>query len=160
MLHIHTILHATDFSGPSRNAFAVAYALARDYGARLLLVHVREPVLVAFGEYGMTPPPPSEDLPELHARLRQLAPADAAVPIEYHVAEGEPAAEIVAMAEENGIDLIVVGTHGRRGLERVLMGSVAEQVVRKAPCPVLTVKTPFPSEKRAARRRAEEVITA
>jgi len=59
--------------------------------------------------------------------------------------EGDVATEILRLAQETGSDLIVMGTHGRTGLARLLMGSVAEQVVRKAPCPVLTVKTPFPA---------------
>jgi nucleotide-binding universal stress UspA family protein len=60
------------------------------------------------------------------------------------VLDGDPAQVIVQFARERGCSLIVMGTHGRTGLERLLMGSVAEQVVRKAPCPVLTVKTPVP----------------
>ena len=146
MMHIHSILHATDFSEGSRNAFAVAYALARDYRAKLLLCTVRETTLVAFGEYGMVPPPPGEDVAELHAKLRSVVPERGTVAIEYHVTEGEPAVQIVDLAKENQVDLIVVGTHGRGGLERMLMGSVAEQILRKAPCPVLVVKNPFPAD--------------
>jgi nucleotide-binding universal stress UspA family protein len=64
------------------------------------------------------------------------------VAVEQRLAEGDPAAEILHLATDTGCDMIVLGTHGRTGLDRLLMGSVAEQIVRKAPCPVLTVKAP------------------
>jgi nucleotide-binding universal stress UspA family protein len=73
-----------------------------------------------------------------------VQPSDPAVKIEHRLAEGDPAREILRVARETGCDLIVMGTHGWTGLGRLLMGSVAEQVVRKATCPVLTVKTPIP----------------
>jgi len=157
MLHFHTILYATDFSDPARNAFGVAYALARDYGARLLLVHVHELSVTAFGEYGMVPPAPDMDFAAVRTKLSELVPPDGPVPVEVHVRDGLPAEEIVELAEDQGVDLIVVGTHGRRGLERLLMGSVAEQIVRKAPCPVLTVKTPLPPEVMEENGAEEEV---
>jgi nucleotide-binding universal stress UspA family protein len=62
--------------------------------------------------------------------------------VEHHLKEGDPAAEILRLAQEARVDLIVMGMHGRTGLGRLLMGSVAERVVRQAPCPVLTVKVP------------------
>jgi universal stress protein A len=74
------------------------------------------------------------------------------------VAEGDPAEMILRVAEEVHADLIVMGTHGRTGLSRLLMGSVAEQVVRRAPCPVLTMKAPFPAEQ-AEGRQAEAGTT-
>jgi nucleotide-binding universal stress UspA family protein len=64
------------------------------------------------------------------------------VTVEHHLKEGDPATEILRLAEERKVDVIVMGTHGRTGLGRLLMGSVAEQIVRKAPCPVLTVRLP------------------
>jgi nucleotide-binding universal stress UspA family protein len=76
--------------------------------------------------------------------------------VEHWIFQGDPATEILAAAEKIKCDLIVMGTHGRTGLGRLLMGSVAEQVVRKAPCPVLTVKTPLP----AARSSNEAVAVA
>ncbi len=67
---------------------------------------------------------------------------DARIPVHHVLLEGDPASEIVRYAEEQVVDLIVMGTHGRSGLERLLMGSVAEKVMREAPCSVLVVKLP------------------
>jgi nucleotide-binding universal stress UspA family protein len=72
--------------------------------------------------------------------------------------DGEPYAEILRVAEDDGCDLIVMGTHGRTGLRRLLMGSVAEQVLRQASCPVLTVKTPFPESVSAPEALAHEAV--
>ena len=90
-------------------------------------------------------PPPTIDLEPLRERLQQLRPEDQKVLVEHLLVQGGAAEEILQVAQERKCDLIVMGTHGRTGLGRLLMGSVAEQVVRKASCPVLTVKTPQPS---------------
>ena len=74
--------------------------------------------------------------------LRVRAETAGASAVQTLVAEGSPAEEIARCAERGGFDLIVIGTHGRRGVQRVLIGSVAERVVRLAPCPVLTVRVP------------------
>jgi nucleotide-binding universal stress UspA family protein len=76
----------------------------------------------------------------IRRELQELQPPDDRVPMEYKLAKGDPAASIIQVAEETACDLIVLGTHGRTGLRRVLMGSVAEHVMRSAPCPVLVVK--------------------
>ncbi len=147
MLQIGTILHPTDFSPRSAEAFEIACSLARDYGARLIVLNVLVPPVAPSGTDVAIPAFPLED--EKHAaqeRMRQLQPAVANVPVEYQVKEGDPAAVILQVAEQAGCDLIVMGTHGRTGLARLLMGSVSEQVVRKGPCPVLTIKTPHPDE--------------
>src|SRR5262249_10330761 len=130
MLPIHTILHPTDFSDRSAFAFRLACALARDYGARLVLLHVAHPPVVVYGEGGV-PPPPDDYLEQLDAELHQLRVPDPGVPVEYRLKEGDAVTEILGVAEERSADLIVMGTHGRTGLSRLLMGSVAEQVVRK-----------------------------
>jgi nucleotide-binding universal stress UspA family protein len=78
--------------------------------------------------------------------LEQIRPADPRLEVRHRLAEGDPAEEILRAAEEEGADLIVMGTHGRGGLSRLLMGSVAEAVMRKALCPVLTVRGPIPAE--------------
>ncbi len=143
MLAIQTILHPTDFSKQSASAFQVASALARDYGAKLLLLHVRQPGTMVFGEFGALPPSPQETDEELRARLAQLVPPEKSVRVERFLATGSPAEEILRLAGDAHADLIVLGTHGRTGLGRLLMGSVAERVVRKAPCLVLTVKEPL-----------------
>jgi nucleotide-binding universal stress UspA family protein len=145
---IRTILMPTDYSPPSEHAYRLACSLARDHGARLVLLHVRRPE-VTFGElYPLPPRDPAEErllLPECLGRLHHTEPA---VPIEYLVKEGEPAEVILATARQVESDLIVMGAHGRSGVGRLLLGSVAEKVLRRAPCPVLTVKTP--SEPRAS----------
>ena len=143
MLAVHIILHPTDFSERSQYALRLACALARDYGARLIVLHVAETVPIVYGE-GMLPPDPGELLAAAQERLDRLQVPDANVRAERRLAQGDAAAEILRVAQEAHADLIVLGTHGRTGLGRLLMGSVAEQVVRRAACPVLTMKTPSP----------------
>jgi nucleotide-binding universal stress UspA family protein len=142
MLAIKTILQPTDFSARSEFAFRLACSLARDYSARLIVLHVVEPPTVSAA--GVLMLPPVVDLEPLRERLHQLRPGDPKVAVEHRLVEGDAATEILRAAGEVKCDLIVMGTHGRTGLGRLLMGSVAEQVVRRAPCPVLTVKTPHP----------------
>jgi nucleotide-binding universal stress UspA family protein len=137
---IQTILHPTDFSAPCEAASRVACALARDQSARLVVIHVvgRPPVAPVH----MPVPPPAREDPRatlegiLH-RFRASAPD---LQVDCRVEQGDAATRIVDAARETACDLIVVGTHGRTGLGRVLMGSVAEQILRTAPCPVVTVK--------------------
>jgi len=143
MLTFKTILHPTDFSERSALAMRLAGSLARDHGARLIVVHVAVPP-PAIAVEGMALPPPALDLKLLRAQLQQVRPEDAKVPVEHRLVEGDAAAEILRLAGEMNCDLIVMGTHGRTWLSRMLMGSVAEQVVRKASCPVLTVKAQRP----------------
>jgi nucleotide-binding universal stress UspA family protein len=140
MLPIRTILHPTDFSERSNDAYRLACALARDYNARLLIVHVVPPVAAAVGDLVWTGP---VDYQEVKDKLLGLEGPDPAR-VERWLEEGDPASEILRLAREGRCDLIVMGTHGRRGLGRLLMGSVAETVLRKAPCPVVTVKAPLP----------------
>jgi nucleotide-binding universal stress UspA family protein len=140
MLPIRTILHPTDFSTSSDYAFRLACSLARDYGSRLIVLHVATPPVVAFGE-GVLPVQPEGYRDELREWLHRLAAQGPTARVEHHLVEGDAAAEIIHLAGETKCDLIVMGTHGRTGLGRLLMGSVAEQVIRKAPCPVLTVKS-------------------
>jgi nucleotide-binding universal stress UspA family protein len=141
MLPIHTILHPTDFSERSAYALHLACALARDHGARLVLLHVFERPSMVYAE-GITPA--DDMLNEKKAEFDQLTVPNVGGGIpERRLVEGDPASEILDIAREIAADLIVMGTHGRTGLSRFLMGSVAEQVVRKAGCPVLTVKAPF-----------------
>jgi len=140
MFPIHTILHPTDFSDQADAALRMAVSLARDYGARLVLLHVMPPPTVIGGEMGAYAPVPEEPA-ELWERLNALQP-EGALCVERFLVKGEPSEEIVRMARGERADLVVMGTHGRTGLGRLLMGSVAEWVMRRAPCPVLTVKTP------------------
>ena len=142
MLPLKTILHATDFSVEADYAFRLACSLARDHGARLVVAHVVAPApAVAYGE--MLVEPDQAALDKAWEQIRRIQPPEAAVPVQHRVEQGFAADEILRLARELPADMIVLGTHGRSGLGRLLMGSVAEQVVRKAPCPVLVVKPPL-----------------
>jgi nucleotide-binding universal stress UspA family protein len=136
MLGIRTILHPTDFSPLARHAFEVACALAQDYKARLVLLHVHEPP-VPMGELVPTESP---DIREYLMRELQGLETPPDVAVDYQLEIGPVAEGILCAAAETKCDLIVIGTHGRGGLGRVLLGSVAESVLRKAQCMVLTVK--------------------
>ena len=145
----HTVLFATDFSEPSREAFRIACAMLEgDRAGRLIVMHVVERTYlleesIGFGELGVPIPIAQTDSIHLHSLRDRLA--DEYVPnrpiaVEYEVCEGDPVDEILSEATEEGCDLIVMGTHGRSGVTRLLAGSVAEAVMRKATCPVLTLR--------------------
>ena len=136
------ILCPTDFSPPATAAFKLACELARDHQARVTLLHVPHP-LQSYDQLAESRRPGFRD--ELRAELNRLRPPDSGVAVTYLILEGDPAEVIVDVAREHGCDLIVMGTHGRGGLGRLVLGSVAEQVIRHAPCPVLTVKGPRPA---------------
>jgi universal stress protein A len=139
-MNARKILFPTDFSPASDEALRWATSLARDSGATLLIVHVEEPPMAYGG--GEVYVPVEDNREELRKSLLQVIPTDHTVPHEHMLLVGDPAGAIAQTAEKEGADLIVMGTHGRTGLTRLLMGSVAEAVVRKASCPVLTVKQP------------------
>jgi nucleotide-binding universal stress UspA family protein len=144
---IEKILFATDYSDASRHALDFATSLARDMGALLLIAHVTEHEPYPVGELFDEEPEP--DPAEMHD-LNSVVPAEPGVKYEHRLVYGKPgstrtvkpAERIVKLAEEEHVGAIVLGTHGRSGLGHLLMGSVAEAVVRSAPCPVLTVKKP------------------
>jgi nucleotide-binding universal stress UspA family protein len=132
-LTVRRVLFPTDFSDASRAAGATAAAVARQFGAELTVLYVVPPV---------TDPSPSKGLAALAAEL------DQGVAVKTEVASGIPARRIVAYARQHDIDLIVMGTHGRTGLSRALLGSVTEAVVRRAPCRVMVVPaTPAEAER-------------
>ena len=133
------ILFATDFSRASDTAGEYAVSLARDSGATLLIVHVEEPT-VSYPGGEMVLVYADHPNPVLHRMLERRVPKEANVNCELHLLQGHPADEIVRLASGHKVDLIVVGTHGRTGLTRVLVGSVAELIMRHAKCPVLVVK--------------------
>ncbi len=140
MLPIRTILVATDFSPMSEHAFRFAGALARDYGARLVLLHVIRPSVAVYAETAVL-------LAEGDVEAaRQTLHAMSCPPIEvdYRLVEGEPGPAIARLAQDVDCDLVVMGTHGRSGLMRMLLGSTAEYVLRHAPCPVMTIKADVP----------------
>jgi nucleotide-binding universal stress UspA family protein len=152
MLAVRTILHPTDFSGCSRQAFRLAAVLARQERARLVVLHVKPPdtPTVSSGNRlaEMQPEEHDEKVREVLGRFRVDDPT---VTVEHRVAAGNAARVILEQADKSGCDLIVMGTHGRTGPDRLLLGSVAEQVLCRAHCPVLTV--------RASRRRDPQAIT-
>jgi universal stress protein A len=150
MLAIQTILHPTDFSERSDQAFRLACSLARDHGARVVLLHVAPPPATAIGGV-MTPEPGGHE--DCWEQLRRRQPDDPRVSVERLLAVDSPGEGILHAIRETHCDLVVMGTHGRTGLGRLLMGSVAEQVVRKAPCLVLTVKVPSPAGPPASEAR-------
>jgi len=134
-----TILFPTDFSTASDAALPHAETLAKQAGARLLIIHVEEPPLAYGGGelyYGL-PEPSSERILKM---LEDVKPTDPQVPFAHRLTMGDPAGEIVRIAGEEGAEMIVLGTHGRTGMTRLLMGSVAEGIVRRAPCPVLVYR--------------------
>lgn len=139
MIRIHTILHATDFSETARQALYVAHLLARDHGAKLVLMHVVRPMMA-----GSASPRPPQGAPDPIEQARQRLATEAARiadgPLEARVVSGESGAEIVAAARQCDADLIVMGTHSQADVGRPCIGSVAEHVVRHAPCAVLTLK--------------------
>jgi nucleotide-binding universal stress UspA family protein len=142
VIEMKRVLCPTDLSDVSVRAFDYAAAVAGWYGARLTVLHVVAPLPAMVGVSGaMLPPPPPE--PEDYRSALERFVADRAPtgirPVETVIATGNPAARVVECAEETGADLVVVGTHGRHGLPRWLLGSVAEQLLRASPCPVLAV---------------------
>ena len=139
------ILLPVDFSHSSDAALKFASSLAAESGGVLHIVHVGEDspaYLAGYGGFAYTP-----DLAEKIARenrelLEQVKPTVPSVKFEQHYLCGDPAQEILTFANSKNVDLIVIGSHGRTGLSRLLLGSIAEAVVRGAACPVLTVKQP------------------
>jgi nucleotide-binding universal stress UspA family protein len=144
MLSIHTILFPTDFSENAHRAFPLACSLARDCGARVVVLYVIPPPLGH--EQVLARQHPEEYYGIPRNALQKIQAPDQNVRVEHWLGEGDAAEEILEVAHETGAGLIIMGTHGRTGLRRLLLGSVAEQVLRKATCPVLTVKLPSGSE--------------
>jgi nucleotide-binding universal stress UspA family protein len=135
---------AVDFSEPSWIAMEQAAELASRLGAELTLVHVRPPppaaatdVLVPSGGGADAEIRRAEEALEV---WRSDAESRAALPVRARVLAGDPAGELARAAREEGFDLLVVGTHGRSGFSRLLLGSVAERVLRRAPVPVLVMR--------------------
>jgi nucleotide-binding universal stress UspA family protein len=143
-MRIRHILVPTDFSEGSHEAFETAIDMARDTGARLTLFHVHHVPTAVFPDVILPITPElmqdvahsvDQLLTELSTRARH-----AGVQADWKTTFGTTHVEICLLAEQSDVDLIVIGTHGRSGLSHAILGSVAEKVVRKAPCPVLTVR--------------------
>ena len=149
MLDIDTILFPTDFSSVAEDAFAHAAHLALQYGATITVFNVVTPgdddganpmdflpVTLAEGEMG-------EDAAPQRVEVQTVTQERGTVPVVYTQTDSDsPASAIVDHATDHDVDLVVMGTHGRKGMDRLLSGSVAEEVVRRAPCPVFTVLAP------------------
>jgi nucleotide-binding universal stress UspA family protein len=148
MIDLHRILVPTDFSKHSENALLYAVAFAEKFDAELHLLHVVQDLALFVPDTVAGTPPIVPPVDQLTASVREALDRV----IREHglerlrvcpeVREGTPFYEIIRCARDKDIDLIVMGTHGRSGLAHVLLGSVSEKVVRKAPCPVLTVRHP------------------
>ena len=144
---IEKILVPTDFSESARYALNYAVDLNKTLNARLYLLHVLQD-FTEFSEYNLSPsilPQPYVEFEEnaskrLENMLGEVVPPE--TPCGTYILHGVPFYEIIQFAKKEHIDLIVIGSHGRTGLKHVLFGHTAEKVVKKSPCPVLTVRHP------------------
>ena len=147
-MEIKSILFPTDFSEVSSQALRYAVDLTKRYGAKLHLLHVIYDIVKGGGWYV-----PYSAMEQMYKEFEEGAKKEiekfgaeelsGLKDIERHISIGIPQEEIIKFVDKNKIDIIVMGTHGRKGLDRVLLGSTAAQVVRYAPCPVLTVRLPY-----------------
>lgn len=148
MIKIDKILFPTDFSDHSDHAFKYALSFAKEYGAELVMLHVVEDVQYLANAYMFDVPmmPSFADMEGSRSKemdeLIKREVADSTIKIEKSIRHGRPFVEIIQAAREVDADLIVIATHGRGGFEHLLFGSTAEKVVRKAPCPVLSIRMP------------------
>ncbi|MFQ6673629.1 MAG: universal stress protein [Fidelibacterota bacterium] len=140
------ILVTTDFSDYARYAFKHAVAIAEKFDAELIVMHVIQPT-VSPADYAWAAPPPNLSAQHekyctesLSGLVEELIPES--IKSDTLLAHGAPFREIIAASREHSIDLIVMATHGLGGLSHVLFGSTTEKVVRKSPCPVLTIRHP------------------
>lgn len=146
MINLTSILVPTDFSDCSEAALRYGRALARAFGATLHLLHVvQDPYTQPWAAEAF--PAPLGDLlndwqAQAQARLSAAVPEPDRANAHVTILVGSPFMEIIRYATDQKIDLVVIGTHGRGPIGHALLGSVAERVVRKAPCPVLTVRHP------------------
>lgn len=147
MIALKTILFPTDFSDFSLHALDYAVSFSLEYGSRIVLLHVVD-IFLTDPAYFAPYAPDRKDFEDFEKRAKERleeiagAKVPAGVPVEAVVTQGRAFAEIVRMARERKADLIVIATHGRSGLSHAMFGSTAEKVIRKAPCPVLSVKYP------------------
>jgi len=137
MFRVRKILYPTDFSSYSNQAYFHAVALAETHGASLTVLYVYNPAAEAQAGH-----PAAADREYWRGQLEQIRPANPMIAVTHVLLEGNASDVIPRYAADAGIDMVVMGTHGRTGRERLLMGSVAEQTLRSAPCSVLVVKLP------------------
>jgi nucleotide-binding universal stress UspA family protein len=147
-MEIKSILFPTDFSEGSSQALQYAVDMANRYGARLYILHVIYDIAKASGWYV-----PHISVDQMYKDIQQGAKKElerfgveelsGIKNIERTVVMGVPHEEIISFANKNKVDLIIIATHGRKGIDRLLFGSTAAQIVRYSPCPVLTVRLPM-----------------
>jgi nucleotide-binding universal stress UspA family protein len=147
-MEIKSILFPTDFSEGSAQALQYAVDMSKRYGAKLYVIHVIYDIAKATGWYV-----PHVSMDEMYKDIQEGAKKElerfgveelAGVKnVERRVITGVPHEEIINFVSANKIDLVIMGTHGRKGIDKILFGSTAAQVVRHAPCPVLTVRLPI-----------------
>lgn len=143
-MHPQRILHPTDYQETSRPALQEAVGLARHFQARLVLLHVVDslgPEGLTFGE-SVSAGQPEAMRRRLFEEMRRLLPPDAQVHVDYVLSEESVVTAILRAQAEHRCDLVVLGTHAESGFRHWLAGSLAEEVIRRAPCPVLVVKGP------------------
>lgn len=149
MIKIERILVPVDFSQSSETALRYAREIARDRGAKLYVLHVIHQRIIdtlhhmsAMGYKGEFPEVLTEVTKERMEELNRFFPQESreGMEVEFEVQKGRPAEQVIKMAREKRIDLIILGTLGRSSIEAVLLGSVARHVTNHAPCPVLLVR--------------------
>ena len=146
MIKLKKILFPTDFSDSSNEALQYALSFAKEYGAKLVVLHVINEKVFAEGINLPRVISLEELADEMEAeakkQLKTLIPKEQGEGLEREnvILRGNPFLEIIRYAKDEDVDLIIIGTHGRSGFEHIIFGSTAEKVVRKAPCPVLSVK--------------------
>ncbi len=138
MIRVKKILYPTDFSSYSNQAYFHAVALAENHHASLTVLFVYTPDMITPGQ----PPDEASARRYWQNQLETIRPVDPRIAVHHVLLEGDPAREIVRYGRDANMDLIVMGTHGRTGMERLLLGSVAERVMKDAACSVLVVKLP------------------
>jgi nucleotide-binding universal stress UspA family protein len=149
MIRLQKILFPTDFSDLSGHALSYARSFAENYRAELHILHVVDDAymyVMPIAQGSLPVGPPLADLIKLADaeldRLRTKHFTGPSPPIVLASVSGRPFMEIINYAAQHAIDMIIMGTHGRSALRHVLLGSVTEKVVRRAPCPVLTIRHP------------------
>ncbi len=142
MITLKTILVPTDFSEHSAKALLYGSELAKKFGAELHVLHAVEQTPLMYGEGAYVAPETEAEIEAAASKQLEGLLADSSddLKVVRKVQHGHPFVETIRYAKEHDIGLIVLGTHGRGAVAHMLLGSVAEKVVRKAPCPVLTVR--------------------
>ncbi len=145
MIKLKKVLVPTDFSESARHALTYGISFAREYSAQLVLLHVVENLTVGYAS-DLFPVPMAEVFQEISGYAKtELGKLGAVarekdLDVDERVIQGKPSTEIIRLARESEVDMIVLGTHGKGMLDQALFGSTTERVVRRAPCPVLTVR--------------------